>query len=135
MNNRALFLAVASVFVVPACDSKPPATASTPASTPAAVVPAPAAPPPVQVAQAGAAADPRAALRLKYPAMKDCDAQDCSATVTATACDKDSIKVDPYALAVFQTRRGVRIVWTVSTPGYTFDKKNGITFKDAAQGQ
>jgi hypothetical protein len=133
MKNRALFLAMASALAATACDSKSPAIASTPVSTPAAAVQAPATPPPQQVAQAGASADPRAALKQKYPNLKECHTPDCSVTVTATACDAASIKADPETLVV--TGKGTRIVWSVTSSGYTFDKKNGITFKDAAQGQ
>jgi hypothetical protein len=140
MMHRALLSAVAAAFALVACNSSSNPAAPTPASTPAAVVQAPAAEPPKsdppqQVAQAATPDDPRAALRKKYLKMKECDAQDCSITVTASACDKSSIVADPDTLAVVKTHRGVLIVWKVTSPGYTFDPKNGITLKDSSQGQ
>ncbi|HEY4999359.1 MAG TPA: hypothetical protein VII36_09455 [Usitatibacter sp.] len=77
----------------------------------------------------------RDAVRAKYPNLRECDAQDCSVSVTATACDPASIKAAPDPLAVVKTHRGVLIVWTVDSPGYTFDRKSGIVLKDASQGQ
>ena len=50
-------------------------------------------------------------------------------------CNATSIQASPDVVGVIKTHKGVLMVWTVGTPGYTFDKKNGIVFKDAAQGQ
>jgi hypothetical protein len=86
-------------------------------------------------AQGDATAAARAAAKVKHPGLKECDAQSCSVSVTATACDPGSIKAVPDTLAVLKTHKGVLIVWTADSAGYTFDKKSGIVLKDASQGQ
>lgn len=116
MKNRALFLASTVALAVSAC------TSLTPMAQPA--------------YGGGQSGDPyaaeRAEIKSRHARLKECDADECSITVTVTGepCDKTKIKADPDELAVMRTRRGVLIKWEVTTPGYTFDRRDGIFFKD-----
>ncbi len=88
---------------------------------------------PQQLAQADPTAAARAAAKVKHADLTECDAQNCSVSVTASACT--SVSAKPDTLAVIKTHKGVLLLWTVDTAGYTFDKKSGIVFKDAGQDQ
>jgi hypothetical protein len=86
------------------------------------------------VLTAEARAEARAKMKLVYPLLQWCEDASCNIGVTATACDKSAITADPPALAV--TEKGMVLVWTLrNSPGYTFDRKDGIYFKDDNDGQ
>ena len=85
------------------------------------------------MAQADPGAAARDALHKKHPNPKKCPDDECKIIVTATACDKNSIKADPPVLA--PEKKNVKIVWKVTSPGYTFDAASGIKLKDASQTQ
>lgn len=75
----------------------------------------------------------RSEIEAKYPNLRKCTDPSCSVTVTASACNKDSIKADPAELAVVE--KEMVIVWTVTSPGYTFAQRDGIFFKNAPEGE
>jgi hypothetical protein len=110
MKNRALFLAVLATLAVFASDA---------------------------VAQDPKVVKQRAAKMKKYPNLKHCDSPSCTVTVTVTGtpCDGTKIQADPPDLGVDRNQKDVPILWSLATPGYTFDPKKGIVFKDAKQKQ
>jgi hypothetical protein len=112
MKNRALFLVSAVAVAVSACNAIAPMGYPAPGADPYAAE--------------------RADIRSRHAHLRECDAEECSVTVTVTSepCDRTKIKADPEELAVVRTRRGVLIKWEVTTPGYTFDRRDGIFFKD-----
>ena len=86
------------------------------------------------VQSSGDADKARDAIRLKYPNLSVCRDLACDITVTATACDGNSITPTPLAVAVVE--KPMVLVWTIrSSPDFTFDKKEGIYFKDDPLGQ
>jgi hypothetical protein len=109
MTNRALFLSVVVplVLVFPGCA--------------------------LTQSMEGSPQKARGEIETKYPNLRKCTDPSCSVTVTASACDKDSIKADPAELGVVEKQ--MVIVWTVTSPGYTFDRRDGIFFKNAPEGE
>jgi hypothetical protein len=135
MKNRALYFALAAAGAITGYDSLA-GVAPDAGSTPASATP-PASEPRLQLAQADPKAVRRAQKRKDHSNLKHCQDPSCTVTVTVAKepCDKNQIKADPDVLAIDSTQKNVAILWTITTPGYTFQNPGGIFWKNAKQGQ
>jgi hypothetical protein len=133
MNNRALFLVVATTLAVAGCDSK---TAATPPKPPQVVqAPAPAAvPAPLTDAEKMAlTAKKRADFKAKYPG-GDMNCENGTCTVDVTVGPGCTITATPNPLGAQEGEGNLTIVWTIRTSGATYAGTNGasgISAKDA----
>jgi hypothetical protein len=89
------------------------------------------------VALGGCAMEPR---RMAPPPIKaakvkagKCDNKkdECVVSVSVTFTSAGAaLEVDPEFVAISTDRKGKPITWTIATPGYGFDVKNGIVILD-----
>jgi hypothetical protein len=125
MNNRALYWAVAFCFTAVGCGQTPPPAAPAKPKVEAAA-PMPPAAPPAAPASAAQDATPKGAAPAST---KRCDKGDCETKVAIASCTAPGVTPDPWTIEIDTKHKNVRMLWTITTPGYTFAATDGIFFK------